>query len=109
MLDGTWEKSPDEIKMFEADFTKDIPSADTIKSLTASGSGSRVVIYDSLGALQPAMLQMVAISGAKIQATITKGLDGMNYKIVVMSEMNSAATRFQKFFELRVRKNRRTM
>ena len=54
------------------------------------------------------MAETVAISTTKVRIKIFGGADGMDYRMVVRAEMYSAGTVFDKFYEIRVRSNRRT-
>ena len=109
MIDGVWEKTPTEERSFSAEFSANIPSGDVIKPIGV-GSQTDVVITDSTGVdVTVSLLKTKAVSGTKLTITFQAGTDGMDYQVIARAEMNSAATVFDKMFELRVRAGRRTL
>lgn len=108
MINGYIEKTSTETKYFDADFSAEIPSGDTIRAVGA-GSTTKATAMDSAGSDKTGLvIGSVAVSTTKVRFRIQNGTDGMNYLVSVTAEMTTAGTVFQKFYEVRVRDKRRT-
>lgn len=108
MIDGYTEKSPTELKTFDADFAAELPSGDVIRGI-GPGSSTTVTAVDSTGFdVTQTIIALVTITTSKLRIKFQAGTDKMNYTIIARAQMNLAGTIFDKVYELRVRSNRRT-
>lgn len=106
MIDGWIDKTPSELKTFEVDFGAEVPSGDSILNGGATGA----VAVDSEGtSATSTLINSTTISGTKIIVSLkAAGTNGMDYRVTVTAEMDTANTIFQKIYEVRVRTDRRT-
>jgi hypothetical protein len=108
MIDGYIDKTPTEKKALEADFAGELPSGDTLKAIGVS-SATTAVAEDSAGLTATStVIDTVSIVGSKLRIVLKAGSDNMDYKITARAEMTTAATIFDKVYDMRVRAKRRS-